>query len=111
MYKTQSSVSNSHSNTGMSIHTCNKHRSTITIPDGKSNGGPKTPVHNNHGLRKRHSLISGTNTSMNEQSAISSSLDTEGNQPYYKKNKRPTVKQAHDFSVNQFQGISNTFTT
>jgi len=48
---------------------------------------------------------------MNEQSAISSSLDTEGNQPYYKKNKRPTVKQAHDFSVNQFQGISNTFTT
>jgi len=45
--------------------------------DGKSNGGPKTPVNNPGNFFKVNS-VSITNTSMNDQSVISSSLDTEG---------------------------------
>ena len=64
--KTNSSLSNSNSHAAISIHTCQKHRSMAGNGDGKSLGGPKTPVGNTHhnDIFKRNSQISVTNTSM-----------------------------------------------
>ena len=49
-------------------------------PDGaRSTGGPKTPVNNHGKFFKGNSQVSFTNTSMNDQSVFSSSMDTEDN--------------------------------
>lgn len=63
---------------GMALH---QQRSAALGPlDGaRSNGGPKTPVNNHGKFFKRSSQVSVTNTSMNDQSVFSSSLDTEEN--------------------------------
>lgn len=73
--------------------------------DGKSNGGPKTPV-NNPGNFFRVNSVSITNTSMNDQSVISSSLDTEGagNLNYrYGKKRRPAPQ--YRLQISQFQNL------
>ena len=53
----------------MSIHTCsqnNKRPTVNTNLDRNSASGPFTPVYNAGGLFKRNSLISNSNTVMNE---------------------------------------------
>lgn len=86
-----------HSSLSQTLSQRTKNLNVNTNLEGRSTGGPKTPVQ----IKDRNSQVSGTNTSMNQQSMISSAIDTENQDYMYgKHSKMKRSKYHHIAGVN-----------